>query len=100
MLYLGRKNLLQLNQAEVQLCRKGSGVLADGELLKSCGTRDNGHKLKHEWFRLDIKKAFHTMKTAGRGNKLPRDAEQSLFLEIFKTRWNEATCPYCRADPV
>lgn len=45
-----------------------------------------------------IRKAFHTMRTVGQWNRLPREVAQPLSLEIFETRLNTDTCPHLRAD--
>ena len=53
-------------------------------MVPSNRTRGNGHKFKHRKFYLNMRKNFTVRMTEHR-NKLPREAEESLSLEIFKT---------------
>ncbi|KFV80724.1 hypothetical protein N308_09504, partial [Struthio camelus australis] len=46
----------------------------------------NGHKLKHRKFCLNLRKNFLTVRVTQHWNRLPREAVESLSLEIFKTR--------------
>ena len=45
----------------------------------------NGHKLKYRRFCLNIMKHFFTMRVTKQQNRLPREAVDSLSLEIFKS---------------
>ena len=49
-------------------------------------TRNNGHKLREERFRLDIRKNDFTVRVARAWNRLPGEAVLSPSLEIFKRR--------------
>lgn len=49
-------------------------------------TRDNGFNLKEEWFRLDIRKTFFTMRMVKHWLWLPREAVESPSLKIFWVR--------------
>ncbi|KFV78521.1 hypothetical protein N308_05956, partial [Struthio camelus australis] len=46
----------------------------------------NGHKLKHRQFHLNMRSNFFTVRVTEHWNRLPREAEESPSLEIFKTR--------------
>ncbi|KFR12588.1 hypothetical protein N306_02760, partial [Opisthocomus hoazin] len=50
----------------------------------------NGCKLKEGRFRSDIRKKFFTMRVVKHWNRLPREAMDAPFLEMFKARLDGA----------
>ncbi|GAB0179396.1 mitochondrial enolase superfamily member 1 [Grus japonensis] len=52
----------------------------------------NGHKLEHWKFHLNIRKNFFTLRVTEHWNRLPREAVDSLSLEIFKTQLGAILC--------
>jgi len=48
-------------------------------------TRDNGHRVKHRKFCLNIRKTFFTVKVVRCCSRLLREVVESPSLEIFKT---------------
>jgi len=61
-------------------------------VVPSDRTRGNGHKQKHRKFHLNLRKNFFTLRVTEPWNKLPREAVDSPFLEIFKTRLDKVLC--------
>ena len=53
-------------------------------------TKGNGSKLKEGRFILDIRKKFFTMMVVKHWNRLPREAVDAAFLEVFKARLDGA----------
>jgi len=61
-------------------------------VVSSDRTRDNGHKLKHRSFLLNMKKNFFPLRVTEHWKRLPREVVESPFLEIFKTRLDKVLC--------
>jgi len=61
-------------------------------VVPSDSTRDNGHKLKHRKFRLNMRKNFFPLRVTEPWSRLPREVVESPSLEIFKTHLDEVLC--------
>lgn len=53
-------------------------------------TRDDGHKLKQDRFRVDIRRNFYPVRTGRQWKRLPREVIRSPSLEVFKTQLGKA----------
>ena len=61
-------------------------------VVPSDRTRGNGHKLKQGKFQLNMRKNFFPLRVMEPWHRLPREAVDSPFLEIFKTRLDKVLC--------
>ena len=61
-------------------------------VVPSDRTRDNGHKLKHRKFQLNMRKNFFPLRVMESWIRLPRGVVESPSLEIFKTRLDKVLC--------
>jgi len=61
-------------------------------VVRSDRKMDNGHKLKHREFRLNLRKNFFTLRVMEHWNRLPREAVDSPTLETVKTRLDKDLC--------
>jgi len=84
-----KKRRLRGHLINVYKCLKG-GCQDNGaklfSVVPSDRTRGNGHKLKLKKFCLNMRKNFFTLRVTGHWNRLPREAVDFPFVEIFKTR--------------
>ena len=61
-------------------------------MVPSDRTGDNGHKLKHRKFQLNMRNSFSALRVTEHWNRLPREVVESPSLEIFKTRLDKVLC--------
>ncbi len=55
-------------------------------------TRGSSHELEHRKFRTNMQRNFFTVRVMEHWNRLPREIEESPFLEIFKTCLDAYLC--------
>jgi len=68
-------------------------------VVPSNRTRDNGHKLKHRKFLLNMRKNF-PLRVTEQWNRLPREVVESPSLEIFKTLLDKVLCSLLWVTPL
>jgi len=67
--------------------KDGEQLLAQ---LDNDRTKGSGFKLKEGKFRLEVRRKFSTQRVVRHWNRLPRELVYALFVEVFKTRLDEA----------
>ena len=68
-------------------------------MVCSNSTRSNGLKLVHWKFHTNVQKNFFTVRVMEHWNRLPREAVESPFLEIFNTQLDSCET-YCGVSPL
>ncbi|GAB0182335.1 hypothetical protein GRJ2_000698800 [Grus japonensis] len=61
-------------------------------MVPSDRTRDNGHKLEHRKFPLNMRKSFIAVRVTEHWDRLPREVVESPSPEILKTRLDMILC--------
>lgn len=68
-------------------------------MVPSSKTRDNGQKLMHRQFHLNMRRNIFIVQVTTQWNRLSREAVESPLLEIFKNRLDTIVCHVLWNDP-
>jgi len=85
---LEKRNMWGEHLEAFQYLKGAYGKEGDNFFSKACcdRTRTNGFKLRHDRFRVDIRKKFFTVRVVKHWNWLPREVLDAPSLETFKVR--------------